>query len=130
MKKAFLKNFGTFTGKIPVLASLFNKFAGLQAFNFMKKRHSSTGVFLWILRNFKNTYFEEQLRTLTSEGEVLIFYWWDFEDLLLRYNGIFSIFFQLIFCYDSFVRVWIMLLRNLYIYAINITDIIDIWDRF
>ena len=31
------------------------------------KRDSNTGAFLWILRNSKNTYFEEHLRMATSE---------------------------------------------------------------
>ena len=40
LKKAVLKNFAIFTGKKPVLEleSLFNKVAGLQACNFIKKR--------------------------------------------------------------------------------------------
>ena len=37
MKKAVLKSFQLFTGK-PVLKHLFNKVAGLQACNLMKKR--------------------------------------------------------------------------------------------
>ena len=41
--------------KTPVLESLVNK------------RCSNLGVFLWNLRNFKNTYFEEHLRTVVSK---------------------------------------------------------------
>ena len=37
-KKALLKNFPIFTGKTPALESLFNKVAGVQACNFIKKR--------------------------------------------------------------------------------------------
>ena len=42
VKKAVLKNFAVFTGL---------------------KRDFNTSVFLWILRNFKTTYFEEHLQT-------------------------------------------------------------------
>ena len=37
-KIGVLKNFATFAGKKPVLKSLLNKAAGLQACNFIKKR--------------------------------------------------------------------------------------------
>ena len=36
--RGVLKNFAIFTGKTPVLESLFNKAAGLQGFNFIKKK--------------------------------------------------------------------------------------------
>ena len=36
----------------------------------LSKTHSSTGVFLWILQNFKNIYFEEHL-----PSEQLLLYW-------------------------------------------------------
>ena len=45
-----------------MLESVFNKVAGLQACNLLK-RDSNTGVFLLILRNYKNTFFEEHMRT-------------------------------------------------------------------
>ena len=32
------------------------------------KRDSNTGLFLWLLRNFKDTYFEKHLRTAASEN--------------------------------------------------------------
>ena len=48
--------FRTIYRKPPVLESLFNKAAALQLATFLK-RDSSTGVFLWLLQTFKNTYF-------------------------------------------------------------------------
>ena len=45
MKKAVLKNFLNIHRKTPVTESLFNKFAGLEAWKFIKKDFS-TGVFL------------------------------------------------------------------------------------
>ena len=50
-KRCSLK-FRTIQKKIPVLESLFNKVAGLKAAALLK-RDSNTGVFLRILRNFK-----------------------------------------------------------------------------
>ena len=41
----------------------FNKVAGLNLYLYLK-RDSSTGVFLWILWNFKNTFFIEHLQWL------------------------------------------------------------------
>ena len=56
-----------FGSKIPVLSkSLFNKVASLHPCPATSlKRDSSIGVFLWILRDFKNN-FEEYLRTAAS----------------------------------------------------------------
>ena len=51
LQKDVLRNFLKFTRK---------------ACNFIKKRDSGTGVFLWILLNFKNTCFTELLRTTVS----------------------------------------------------------------
>ena len=45
------KNYRKIHGKIPLLESLFNKAAGLRPV-ILLKRHFSTGVFLWILKNF------------------------------------------------------------------------------
>ena len=54
-------------GKAPVFQSLFHKVAGLQSYNYIKKR-TLTQVFpseYWVI--FKNTaYFEKQLRTTAS----------------------------------------------------------------
>ena len=65
-KKRVLKNFAIITGKL-LTCNLF-------------KRDSNTGVFLWILLFFKNTYFEEHLLTaafdflkqLQNTGEQLL----------------------------------------------------------
>ena len=52
-KMRALKNFVIFTGKTPVLESLFNKVAGLKAYNFIKKEleHRCFPII------FKNTFF-------------------------------------------------------------------------
>ena len=50
--KSCYKNFAKYTGKHA---------SGLQLY---LKRNSGTGVFLWILRNFRKTYFTEHLRRL------------------------------------------------------------------
>ena len=55
-KLVFLKIFRNTHKKTPVLGSLFNKLASLQACNFIK-RYSNTGVFLWNLRNFQENLF-------------------------------------------------------------------------
>ena len=39
------------------------------------KRDSNTSVFLWILQNFQNTYFEKHLWMAASTQEE-IYYWW------------------------------------------------------
>ena len=48
--------------KTPVLESFLNKVAGLRPATLLK-RDSNAGVFLWILRNIKNIYFEEHVQT-------------------------------------------------------------------
>ena len=45
----------------------FNKVAGLQSCNFIKKRHQDRCFPVKDCQNFKNTYFEEHLRTTASE---------------------------------------------------------------
>ena len=52
LKKVFLKLFCKFHRKTAVLESLFNKAAGFQPCNFIKKRLQCTAVFLWNLQNF------------------------------------------------------------------------------
>ena len=54
-----------------MLESLFNKFIGLQACNFTKKRlqHRRFPV---NIANFKNTYFEKHLRTAGSDSKYLL----------------------------------------------------------
>ena len=61
--KKLLLNCFNIHRKTPVVESLFNKVGGLWARNFIK-RESNTGVFLWILPTFKNTFFEERFRWL------------------------------------------------------------------
>ena len=63
VRKGILRNFAKFTRKLLCQGLFFNKVAGwnLQPY---QKRDSGTGVFLWILRNFANTFFTEQLRWL------------------------------------------------------------------
>ena len=57
--------------KTSVLESLFNKFIGLQACNFTKKRlqHRHFPV---NIANFKNTYFEKHLRTACSDSSYIL----------------------------------------------------------
>ena len=66
MKKAVLKNFAIFTGKKPVLESLFNNVAGFHAYNFIKER-------LQYGKIFKNIYFEKHLQ-MTASVDRKIFY--------------------------------------------------------
>ena len=49
-------------GRTPLLESLFHKAAGLRP-AILLKRHFSTGVFLWILKNFWEHLFTEHLWT-------------------------------------------------------------------
>ena len=55
-KKDPLKNFGKFTGKHLCQSLFFNKVPGL-GLQLYLKRHSGTGVFLEILRNFPENLF-------------------------------------------------------------------------
>ena len=66
-KKNSSKNFRNIHRKTPVLESLFNKVAGLQTCNYLKK--TPTPVFSCkCSKIFKNTQFEEHLRTADSVG--------------------------------------------------------------
>ena len=60
LKKVVLTNFVIFTGEHLCWSLLFNKIAGVQACNFVKKDFN-TGVFLWILRNFPEHIFWKTL---------------------------------------------------------------------
>ena len=62
----FLK-FWKFHKKTPVPGSLFNKVAGLKAYNFIRKALQRRWFFYGIFENFKNTCFEEHLRTTAPE---------------------------------------------------------------
>ena len=65
-KNAGLKDFSIFTGK-HLLESLFDKVAGLQTSNFIKKRvHQHKYISVSIFEIFKNICFEEHLRMAAS----------------------------------------------------------------
>ena len=51
-KKGVLRHFAKFTGKHLCQSAFFHKVAGLRPATLLK-RDSGTGVFLWILQNFK-----------------------------------------------------------------------------
>ena len=53
-KQRCSQKFCKFHSETPVLKSLFNRVAGLQACNYIKKR-PNIDVFLWSLRNFQHT---------------------------------------------------------------------------
>ena len=61
-KKSVLKNCPIVTGKTPVLESLFNKVAGLQAFR----------CFLVNIENFLRTNILKDLQTAASEGSFYV----------------------------------------------------------
>ena len=56
----------------PVLESLFNKVTGPQASNLTKKKTRTQVLSCEISKIFKNTYFEEHLRTTASKNPVLL----------------------------------------------------------
>ena len=64
-KKGVLRNFAKFTGNHLLQSLFFNKVAGL---HLSLKRDSSTGFFLWILRNF----WEHLILQSTSSGCFLV----------------------------------------------------------
>ena len=63
--KAVLKNFAIFTGKHLFWSLFLIRFQPFRPATLLK-RDSNTGVFPWNLRNFKENYFEEHLRTVAS----------------------------------------------------------------
>ena len=69
IKRGVLKNFAAFTGTpVPLLFLIKLQALRLQAVRLQLylKRDSGTGVFLWIFKIFKNTFFTEHLRTTVS----------------------------------------------------------------
>ena len=62
-KKAALKKLAIIRKKPPVLGSLFNNFAVLKAYKFIKWRIQHRCFPVEIVKFLKNTYFEEHLRT-------------------------------------------------------------------
>ena len=67
IEKAVLKNFTIFTGTHLFWSLPSTDLRASRNTTFFK-RDSNTGIFLWILQNFKNTYFDESLWTIASEG--------------------------------------------------------------
>ena len=65
IKKAVLKNFAIFSWKHLCWSLILIKLQGFSSAT-LSKRDSNTGVFLWLLRNFKEHLFEEHLRTAAS----------------------------------------------------------------
>ena len=65
IKKAVLKNFTIFTGKYLYWSLFLIKSQDWRPTTLLKG-DSNTGVFLLILRNFKNNYFEKHLQTTAS----------------------------------------------------------------
>ena len=67
LKIGVLKRFCKFQRKTPVMEYLLNKFVGLKACNFINKRFHHKCFPLKFAKLFKNTYFEEHLRTTTTK---------------------------------------------------------------
>ena len=68
-QKAVLKSFAIFTGKHLCWSPFLIKLPALSRATLLK-RDSNTAIFLWILRIFKSTYFEEHVGTATSKFSV------------------------------------------------------------
>ena len=65
-KTSYSQKFRNIHREAPLLESLFYKVADLQTFNFIKKRLQPS-CFPFIVKIWRNTYFEEHLRTAASE---------------------------------------------------------------
>ena len=72
-KKLFLKISQYSQEKTCVAVPFLIKLQALRPATLLKT-DSSTGIFLWILRNFKNIYFGEHMRTAASVDSYLLFY--------------------------------------------------------
>ena len=75
--------------------------AGLQLY---QKTDSSTGVFLWILPNFKNTFFKEH--TLATASETITSYsemWGD--------DGVIALCYCIICCVDGVIALFVALFQ-------------------
>ena len=72
-KKLFLK-ISQYSQKIPVLESLFNKVAGQETCNFIKKETPTQVFSCKCCKTFKNTYFEKHLWTAASLKRFLDFF--------------------------------------------------------
>ena len=67
-KLVVFKNFANFTGKHLCWSLFLIKLQAFRPAAFLK-RDSNTGVFLWSLRNFYNTFFTEHFRWLPLAGK-------------------------------------------------------------
>ena len=76
-KKSWSYKFSNIYRKTLVLESLFTKFAGLQAGNFITKRLQHRCVPVNIVKTFKNIYFKGHLWTNCSE-----LYWFEVEEII------------------------------------------------
>ena len=65
-KKCYSKKFDNIHRKTPALQSIFNKVAGLQVSNFIKKRFQYKCSSVNIAKNFKNIFFKEHLGTAAT----------------------------------------------------------------
>ena len=68
-KKNVLKNFAKFTWRHLHWSLSFNKVAGWRAATLLET-DSSTGIFMWILKIFGNTFFVDHLRTAASKSNL------------------------------------------------------------
>ena len=84
IRKAFLKNVATFTKKY-LCWTLF--LINLQGSTTLLKGNSNKGVFLWILRTFQNTFFEEHLPTAVS----VVCHWYRRNSDLLYFRSVLQI---------------------------------------
>ena len=66
VRKDVLRNFAKLAGKHLCRSLFFNKVADLQAYSFIKKRLQHRRFPAKSMKVFKNTYFEEHLRTTAS----------------------------------------------------------------
>ena len=120
IKKAVLKNLAILIGK-HLCWSLF--LINLQAYKpaTLLQRDSNTGVFLWILKNFKNLYFKGHLWTTASE-----LYWFKVEKIIEKVTIIGGVFRTKLFCKNSclyitvdyFAKHFILLVSHGYEYAL------------
>ena len=82
-KKAAFKNFAIFTWKHLCWGPFLTKLHTWRPAT-LSKADSNTGVFRWILRNFWNTYFEENLRRSFLEN--ILFGNFKFKSFICNFN--------------------------------------------
>ena len=109
IEKAVLKKSKTFTGKHLHLSQFLIKFQVWRPATLLK-RESNTDVFLWIMGILKNTYFEENLRTMTSVDNFKTFHLQCFDFMT---NTVCIISIMLIIMLSVKFKVKICLLRQL-----------------